>query len=88
MCYNGTTVGSAATYSCLNCGYTLQGSDTRRCLMDETWSGRTPLCDCKYSCIANMFGHSASLIVKILCGLCFVGITKFNKMFIFSYRPS
>ena len=54
VCFNGATVGSAATYSCLNCGYTLQGSDTRRCLMDDTWSGRTPLCDCKYSCIAIM----------------------------------
>ena len=48
-CYNGLLTGSEATYSCINCGFRLQGDETRRCQRNGLWSGTTPVCqnDCK-----------------------------------------
>ena len=46
QCPNGTTGGvfeDACTFSC-NPGYVLQGSDSRMCLADQSWSGGDPIC--------------------------------------------
>ena len=41
---SGTTLGSTATYTC-DTGYTLSGSQTRTCQMNETWSLFAPVCE-------------------------------------------
>ena len=44
---SGTTVGSTATYSC-NKGFVLVGESTRICQSSGEWSGKEPVCRCKY----------------------------------------
>ena len=44
-------IDSIAEYEC-NDGYTLTGGDSvRKCLAGGSWSGRAPLCECKFMCI-------------------------------------
>ena len=44
VCYNGTTAGSVATYTCDN-GYTLMGTAERTCRSDGRWEGSIPSCE-------------------------------------------
>ena len=50
-CYNGTATGSIAVYAC-NCPslYRLEGTATRICQSDGTWSGAMPQClpECRF----------------------------------------
>ena len=39
-------VGGRATYTC-NSGFRLVGSSIRTCLIDGSWSGSQPICNCK-----------------------------------------
>ena len=48
--FNGTTVGSTATYSC-NTGFEIVGKSSRSCQTSGTWSGTTPTCGRKQPCI-------------------------------------
>ena len=52
-CYNGTATGSIAIYAC-NCPsqYRLEGTGTRICQSDGTWSGAMPQClpECRFYC--------------------------------------
>ena len=43
VCYNGTTEGSRAVYTCTG-GYNLVGNEARVCQSDGIWSGSTPQC--------------------------------------------
>ena len=49
VCYNGLLTGSEAIYSC-NCGFRLQGVETRTCQRNGLWGRTTPVCqtDCKF----------------------------------------
>ena len=44
VCYDGTTAGSVATYSCDD-GYMLRGSAERVCGSDGHWEERIPSCE-------------------------------------------
>ncbi len=44
----GTTLSSAATYTCDN-GYTRSGDQTRICLAGGDWSGSEPVCNREYT---------------------------------------
>ena len=45
------TLHSEAEYEC-NGGYILTGGDrVRKCLAGGSWSGKAPLCECKFMCI-------------------------------------
>ena len=47
VCYGSLGTGSTATYSCLSCGLDkLEGSHVRTCLLDGTWNGTIPKCNC------------------------------------------
>ena len=52
-CYNGTATGSSAVYAC-NCPslYKLEGTATRICQSDGTWTGAMPQClpECRFYC--------------------------------------
>ena len=44
-------IDSIAEYEC-NDGYKLTGGDrVRKCRAGGSWSGRAPLCECKFMCI-------------------------------------
>ena len=40
---NGTIIGSTATYTC-NTGYSLSGSQLRKCGADRNWTSTAPVC--------------------------------------------
>ena len=50
VCYTGTHVGAIATYHCFDCGFSYQRSfganQVRTCMLDGTWNGTVPHCDC------------------------------------------
>ena len=49
------TLDSTAEYECNN-GFILAGGDrVRRCLAGGSWSGKAPLCECKFMCIIIYF---------------------------------
>ena len=43
VCYNGTTAGSRAVYTC-TAGYDLVGNEARVCQSDGNWNGSIPEC--------------------------------------------
>ena len=46
-CYTETKSGSTAVYFCLQCGFTsIKGSSTRTCLLNGSWTGSIPQCNC------------------------------------------
>lgn len=52
--YNGTSLGSVATYSC-SAGYTMTGREhMRKCLANSTWSGTAPHCLGNKKFLANV----------------------------------
>ena len=45
------TLDSTATYKCKE-GFVLTGGDrVQKCLAEGSWSGKAPLCKCKFMCI-------------------------------------
>lgn len=46
-CYSETKSGSTAVYFCLKCGFTtIKGYSTRTCLLNGSWTGSIPRCNC------------------------------------------
>ena len=43
VCYNGTTAGSVAVYTCNN-GFLLVGNEVRVCMNEGNWNGSIPQC--------------------------------------------
>ena len=66
---SGRTFKSTVTYTC-NRGYTLQGDNTRTCMANKLWSGRTPTCNRKLLTIRcttlDIHGHQQSIGAMIL----------------------
>ena len=66
---SGTTFGSTVNYTCF-LGYTLQGNNTRTCMANKLWSGRTPTCNRKLLTIRcttlDIHGHQQSIGAMIL----------------------
>ena len=53
-CYSETKSGSTAIYFCLECGFTtIKGYSTRTCLLNGSWSGSIPQCNCNIDMVAH-----------------------------------
>ena len=66
---SGTTFGSTVKYTCI-LGYTLQGNNTRTCMANKLWSGRTPTCNRKLLTIRGttleIHGHQQFIRAMVL----------------------
>ena len=61
------TVGSVATYTCNN-GYTLNGTNTRRCEQNGQWTLQPPTCSRKSEILASDHSDHSLFPLAVDCG--------------------
>ena len=65
-----TTYNSVVTYTC-DVGYTLQGSNSRKCLYTGQWKGSVPWCNGVFQQSIYMLGPFVAC--TMICSMCYIG---------------
>ena len=68
-CYTETKSGSTAVYFCLKCGFiSIKGTSTRMCLLNGSWTGSIPQCNCNDDVVAhNAVDNNDTCIPNATC---------------------